>query len=80
MNTQKIDLSTDRTNCTTGGREEATLWKVGSADMWFGGEMDCRCCGGEGAPVMEKGEREKSAQGNTPEYFPKAIAWGNERG
>ena len=28
-------------------------------EMWFGGEMDdLGCCGGEGALVEEKGERE----------------------
>ena len=37
--------------------------------MWFGREMDHNCCGGEGAPVAEKGERERNAQG---EHLPKA--------
>ena len=47
LNTQESNLDGQRskdwwTNCTTRGREEATLWKVGGAEMWFGEEMDHR--------------------------------------
>ena len=31
--------------------------KVGSAETWLGREMDCGCCSGEGAAVMQKGQR-----------------------
>ena len=42
----------------------------------FGEETDCSCCGGEGALVVEKGEREQSAQGYPQgEYFPKSAGW-----
>jgi len=65
--TPEIDLKTDRTNCTTKRREEATLKKVGSVETWLRGEMDHGCCGGEGAIVEEKGKREYSTHGNTEE-------------
>ena len=51
--------------------------------------MDHGCCGGEGALVTERGEREKERERErdrersthriTREYFPKAIDWKNER-
>ena len=50
----------ETTNSTTKGREEATLKKVVSVEVLFRGEMDCRCCRGEGTVVMrQKGERER---------------------
>jgi len=30
--------------------------------MWFRGETDCRCCGGGGAMVAEKGKRERERE------------------
>ena len=49
--------------------------------IWFKGEMDCKCCGGEAAMVMEQGERERITQGNAQgEHFPKGIDLENERG
>lgn len=37
--------------------------KAGSVEIWFGGETDHLHCGGEGALVAERGEREWSTQG-----------------
>ena len=52
------------------------MWKVGGIEMWFTGEMDHRCCGVEGALVVEKGERDRSTWENAQrEYFPKPLAW-----
>lgn len=78
----EINLKTDRTNPTTKGRK-ATLKKVESAEKWFGGEVDPGSYGGEGVmvEVVDKGERERSIQGNANgEPFPKAIVWENKRG
>ena len=81
MNIQEIDARTDRTNCATTGREEATLRKVGGMETWFGGEMDFGCSRGEETLVSEKGEREQSAQRYVQgEYSPKAIGWKNKSG
>ena len=33
LNIQEIDLMTERTNFTIRGREEATSWKVGGAEI-----------------------------------------------
>lgn len=35
------------------------MWKVGGVKMWFGGEMDCRCCRREEALVTEGSETER---------------------
>jgi len=77
---REIDLKTDRTNSTTREREEATLKKVGSVEMWFRGEMNCGCCGGERAMITKgERERERSTQGITQgKHFPKAIDWGRK--
>ena len=43
LKTQEINLTTDKTNCRSRGREEATLWKAGGGGTGFGGgEMDSR--------------------------------------
>lgn len=55
LSTQEIHLTTDRTNCPTTGREEATWRMVGGMEMWFGGEQDSRVWRGEGAMVAGKG-------------------------
>ena len=68
------NLKTDRINTTTTGREEATSKKVGTAERWFGGEMDHGCCKGEGAVGEEKGKRERSTKGSAQEHFRKALA------
>ena len=57
LNTQEINLRTDRTNSTTRGREEATLREVRNVDIWSGRERDLECYGGEGDMILEKGER-----------------------
>ena len=46
--------------------------KVGSVEMWFRGETDCRYCGREKPVVSEKGGQstQRNVQG---EYFLKAI-------
>ena len=80
LNTPEIGLKPDGKKNTTQRRKEATLKKVGSTEMWFRGEMDHRCCRGEEAVVLEKGERKRSTQGNTKgECFPKAIGLENKR-
>ena len=49
--------------------------KVGSAELWFGGETDHRCCRREGTLLKEKGEGEWSAQDIHKEnIFPKPLA------
>ena len=71
-------MDTNRINSTTKGREETTLMKVGSADMWFRGKTDGRCCRGKGIMVAEKGKIESSTQENTQgKYFSKAIGLEN---
>ena len=76
-----INLRTDRTNCTTSGREESTPWKVGGGEMWFGGETDHRHCTRESTLIVERGKRERSTQGIPQgKHFPKAIDWENKRG
>ena len=60
-----MHLRADRTNCTTKGSEEATSRKVGSVEAWFWRETDHSCCGGNRALIMERDEREWSAQGYT---------------
>ena len=55
-------MRTERTNCTTRGRKEATSWKVGGAVMSFQREKNLGCCKGEGALIMareQRGERER---------------------
>ena len=52
-------MKTSRTNSTTKGRKEATSKKKGSAEMWFGQEMDYDHCDGEGARVVKKGKRQR---------------------
>ena len=77
-------MRTHRSNCTTRGREEPTLRKVRSAEMWFGGEMDHQYCRGERALITERGEidreRERDHRGLHKKNTPKAIGWKNERG
>ena len=54
--------------------------KVGSVEMWFRGEIDPGCYRGEAAVVTEKGESQRSTQGNTQgECFPLTIGLENER-
>ena len=54
--------------------------KVGNMEIWFRGETNCGCCRGEGAMVTEKGERERSTQGNAQrEHYSKATDLKNER-
>lgn len=49
--------------------------------MCFKGETELRCCGGEGAVVTEKDEKEESPQGKAQgEHFPKAVDWETEVG
>lgn len=48
--------------------------KVGNAEIWLGGETDCGCYEGKGALVMEKRERQRSAQGYVQAHFPKHLA------
>lgn len=43
LNIPDIDLKTHRTNPTTRGREEATLSKEESAEMWFRVDMERGC-------------------------------------
>ena len=63
LNTPEISLKPDRKKKnTTQRRKEATLKKVGSTEMWYRGEMDHKCCRGEEAVVLEKGERKRSTQ------------------
>lgn len=53
-----MDLRADRNKKhTTKGRGEATLWKIGDAEMWVGEEMGLGCCGGERDLVMGRGWR-----------------------
>ena len=51
-----------RTNSTSKGREEATLKKVGSVEMWFRRETGHGYYGGEGSMVIEKGEKEEHTE------------------
>ena len=74
LNTQEIDLKTDRTNSTTKGREEATLRKRGNAEMWLGekwimGAMEW------GAVVAEKSKREECTGDCPKNVSPKPLAW-----
>ena len=56
------------------------MWKVGGVKMWFGGEMNCRCCRREEALVTEGSKTERGAQGIAQgKHFPKTIDWQNER-
>ena len=72
--TEDSDLWIDGTNCTARGRREATFWKVGSVEMLFGEEMDCRHWEGEGALIIEKGDKKWSAQAYIQgEHFSKAV-------
>lgn len=57
LNNPEIDLKIGRTNPTTKGKEEDTLKKVGSKDMWLQRETDCSCCSGEGGAIVETGKR-----------------------
>ena len=57
LNNPENDLKTGRTNSTTEGREEATLKKVGSMEIWFWREMDCGHCDEERAVIVEKSKR-----------------------
>ena len=68
-----ISLNTDRTHSTTKGREEATLKRVGSTEMWFRGETDRGWCRKEGTIVLEKGERERGTHNGN--VSPKLLAW-----
>lgn len=49
-----------RTNSTTKDREEATVKKVGSAEIQFGREKDYGHLSREGATSTEKGKRQTS--------------------
>lgn len=78
-NTQEVDLRTDRTRCTTRGREETILRKVEGEETWFGGEMDQGTAEGRKPGQVSKGawSARECAQ---EEHFPKAIFWENKRG
>ena len=52
----EVELRIDRTN-STDRRRRGQLRKVGSAELWFGGEMDHECYGKEESRVTEKRER-----------------------
>lgn len=78
LSTQEIDLKTDRTNCISREREEGNLRKVGSEEMWFGGEMDGGYCG-EGALVVEKGKREECT-GTSTGTLPPSHCLGKREG
>ena len=54
-------MKTERTDPKTRRREETTLKNEGSVETWFRGKMDPGCYRGEGAIVMEKGEKERRA-------------------
>ena len=54
LNTPEIDQKTGRTNATTTSRKEATLKKVGSAEVQLGRETDGAYFSGEGAIISEK--------------------------
>ena len=80
LNTPEINLKVGRENSKTKGREEATLKMVGSAETWSMEETDPDCYGGKGAVIAERGERERSIQGNAQgECFPMAIGLEMER-
>ena len=55
LNAPETALKTVRTHSTTKDREEATLMKAESVDMWFG-RNGSQCCNEEGARVTDKGE------------------------
>lgn len=51
---------TDKTTCTSKGKEETISKKVGNVEIGVGGETDHRCCSGERALVAVKlGGREE---------------------
>lgn len=72
MSTQEVNLTTDRTNCTTTEREEATWRMVGGAETWIGEEMDSRYCR-EGVMVADKGGV-GNVQGNRKNTSPNPLA------
>lgn len=54
--------------------------KAGSAETPHGREMYCGHCGGEGAMVMENGERQTTPQGSTQgKTIPVATGLENKR-
>lgn len=76
----EVELRIDRTN-STDRRRRGQLRKVGSAELWFGGEMDHECYGKEESMVTEKRKREGGTQKNVQgEDILKAIGREKERG
>ena len=69
LNIPEIDLKTAK------GREEATLKKAGSTEMWFRGEMDPHVLQKEGSHGHREGgwgEREKHTKRCTTKTFPQS--------
>ena len=73
LNTQQIELRTNRITYTTRGIKEDR--KLGTVEMWFGGETDHRCCEGKGPLIVETGEKEWSAQGYTKRTILPQSHW-----
>lgn len=80
LNTQEIDVRTDKTNCTNRRRNDATSKKVESAETWFGRETDLGCCRGNGALVAEKGEWVECTRICTKITLPQSHQLGNQEG
>ena len=82
MNTKEIDLRTERTHYTSRGEKIATLWKVTAVKSGFGREKSHSFCGGEGALITEKQEKDRESRTEgiaQAKLFPKTIDWEKER-
>lgn len=75
VNTLETNVKNYRTNSTTKGIEEATLKKTGSVESWSRGEIYYKYCRGKIVIIVEKGERDRSTQGNKENISPKPLPW-----
>ena len=71
LNTLEINLKIDRMNPTTKGEEEPTSKNVRHVELWFKGETDRKCSGGEPWRIVGEGSTQGNPQG---EHFPKPLA------
>lgn len=54
------------------------MWKVGGAEMWFGGETDQGCCEMERALIMEREKQREAPRGLHKENS--SLKYGKTRG
>lgn len=65
LNTQEVDLRTEKTKITTRGENTTISWNGGAVESLSWGEKSCGCCNKGGTLIVERGEREKERVGKS---------------